>query len=596
MNNLNNGEEVKSPILKSNTVDHSDSSVSGTEDESRLIDTAHDIDELIGMGKRKVLVVEDVELNREILANILSDDYEVITAENGKIGLELLEEHYRDLSIVLLDMYMPVCDGFEFLRRSREDALLASVPVMVTTGSAGAQDEVRCLELGASDFITKPYNARVVLSRIKSIIKLRESDITLASIEYDDSTGLYTGPAFKHYAEKLLKASGSDPVALVVTEIENLSQIEATSGIRYAEEIVRFYAEEFKKLAPGSIAYRNDNQFYFMLKHEGSDPSECIAAAREIEKKSQYSGLNIKYGFYYNVDKTVSITELCDRVRLTVSSIRGTFITNYAVYNNEIAKQQEEKYHIESGFDAAVANEEFVIYLQPKYDVISGRIESAEALVRWKKPDGSMVSPGAFIPVYEEDGLIVRLDEYVFRKVCSMQKARIAAGLPVTRISINLSRMTLINENVSAKYSAIVKEYDIPFDAISIELTESFAMENTKVAKLAEGLVDSGFRLDMDDFGSGYSSMSGLVSLPFSVIKLDKSLTDRIGDRRGEIIIEYAIVIAHKLNMTVVAEGVEEEAQADFLKTVNCDAIQGFYYSRPLPAEDFNKLLEKEDR
>ncbi len=596
MNNLNNGEEVKSPILQSNTVDHSDSSVFGTEDESRLRDTAHDIDELIGMGKRKVLVVEDVELNREILANILSDDYEVITAENGKIGLELLEEHYRDLSIVLLDMYMPVCDGFEFLRRSREDALLASVPVMVTTGSAGAQDEVRCLELGASDFITKPYNARVVLSRIKSIIKLRESDITLASIEYDDSTGLYTGPAFKHYAEKLLKASGSDPVALVVTEIENLSQIEATSGIRYAEEIVRFYAEEFKKLAPGSIAYRKDNQFYFMLKHEGSDPSECIAAAREIEKKSQYSGLNIKYGFYYNVDKTVSITELCDRVRLTVSSIRGTFITNYAVYNNEIAKQQEEKYHIESGFDAAVSNEEFVIYLQPKYDVISGRIESAEALVRWKKPDGSMVSPGAFIPVYEEDGLIVRLDEYVFRKVCSMQKARIAAGLPVTRISINLSRMTLINENVSAKYSAIVKEYDIPFDAISIELTESFAMENTKVAKLAEGLVDSGFRLDMDDFGSGYSSMSGLVSLPFSVIKLDKSLTDRIGDRRGEIIIEYAIVIAHKLNMTVVAEGVEEEAQADFLKTVNCDAIQGFYYSRPLPAEDFNKLLEKEDR
>ncbi len=596
MNNLNNADEAKSPILKSNTVDHSDSSVSGTEDESRLIDTAHDIDELIGMGKRKVLVVEDVELNREILANILSDDYEVITAENGKIGLELLEEHYRDLSIVLLDMYMPVCDGFEFLRRSREDALLASVPVMVTTGSAGAQDEVRCLELGASDFITKPYNARVVLSRIKSIIKLRESDITLASIEYDDSTGLYTGPAFKHYAEKLLKASGSDPVALVVTEIENLSQIEATSGIRYAEEIVRFYAEEFKKLAPGSIAYRKDNQFYFMLKHEGSDPSQCIAAAREIEKKSQYSGLNIKYGFYYNVDKTVSVTELCDRVRLTVSSIRGTFITNYAVYNNEIAKQQEEKYHIESGFDAAVANEEFVIYLQPKYDVISGRIESAEALVRWKKPDGSMVSPGAFIPVYEEDGLIVRLDEYVFRKVCSMQKARIAAGLPVTRISINLSRMTLINENVSAKYSAIVKEYGIPFDAISIELTESFAMENTKVAKLAEGLVDSGFRLDMDDFGSGYSSMSGLVSLPFSVIKLDKSLTDRIGDRRGEIIIEYAIVIAHKLNMTVVAEGVEEEAQADFLKTVNCDAIQGFYYSRPLPAEDFNKLLEKEDR
>ena len=162
------------------------------------------------------------------------------------------------------------------------------------------------------------------------------------------------------------------------------------------------------------------------------------------------------------------------------------------------------------------------------------------------------------------------------------------------RISVNLSRQTLISEDVAEKYSRIVREAGIPFDCISIELTESFAIENSRMSELAEKLVNAGFRLDMDDFGSGYSSMSSFVSLPLSVVKLDKSLIDRIGDKKGEIIIEYTIVIAHKLDMVVVAEGVESAEQLDFLRTVNCDLIQGFYFSPPVSEEKFIDMVTQQ--
>ena len=550
-----------------------------------------------GTGRRKVLIVEDVELNRDILSMILSEEYDVLTAENGEIGLELLAKHYRELSIVLLDMYMPVCDGFEFLRRSRADVLLSSVPVMVTTGSAGTNDEVKCLELGASDFITKPYNSRLVLSRIKSIIRLHESDATLAAIEYDELTGLYTRPAFNHYAEIMINNSGDDVLSMIVAEVENLNRLEINVGEKRCDEIIRYFGSELPKNADKEIiGFRKDNFLYFLLRADECDPLKYMDKAKQIEKASPFANVVMKYGFYFGIDKTAAITELCDRVRLTVESVNGSFLTEYAVYNDNIAKSELERFEMESSFEQAIANKEFVTVLQPKYDVTSERIVAAEALVRWKRSDGSMVSPGAFIPLFEKDGLIIRLDEYIFRHVCEIQKHALELGKALIRISVNLSRQTLISEDVAEKYSRIVREAGIPFDCISIELTESFAIENSRMSELAEKLVNAGFRLDMDDFGSGYSSMSSFVSLPLSVVKLDKSLIDRIGDKRGEIIIEYTIVIAHKLDMIVIAEGVERVEQLEFLRTVNCDLIQGFYFSPPVSEEKFIDMMMKQQK
>ena len=207
-----------------------------------------------------------------------------------------------------------------------------------------------------------------------------------------------------------------------------------------------------------------------------------------------------------------------------------------------------------------------MFYLQPKYNTRTEQIVGAEALVRWKRPDGSIISPGEFIPLYEKNGQVL---------------------FPV---SVNLSRASLYYDGMIERYVKIIEEMGILFGCVPIELTETASLYNEQIKELTEKLVETRFQLHMDDFGSGYSSMTSLNMLPFNVLKLDKSLIDFIDQERGHQVIRHTIALAHGLGMEVLAEGVEEKEQVDILKGMDCDEIQGFYYSRPLPYEEFCKM------
>ena len=248
---------------------------------------------------------------------------------------------------------------------------------------------------------------------------------------------------------------------------------------------------------------------------------------------------------------------------------------------------------MEAAFAGALAGGEFEAWYQPKFDPAADRIVGAEALVRWRKPDGSMVSPGAFIPLFEKDGLVIRLDEYIFRQVCDLQARRLAAGQEILPISVNMSRMALHRADVVAAYRAIVDEYRIPISCVPIEITESSALSSLQIQDLVKRLKDAGFALHMDDFGSGYSSLTSLSMLPFDVIKLDKSLTDTLNTVKGQTIVSHMIDIIHALGMRVVAEGVEDAEQNAYLRSRGCDAIQGYFYSKPLSKEGFRALEQK---
>lgn len=245
---------------------------------------------------------------------------------------------------------------------------------------------------------------------------------------------------------------------------------------------------------------------------------------------------------------------------------------------------------MENEFKSAILNKEFKVYYQPKYDVKTEQIVGAEALVRWQKQDGEIISPGKFIPLFERDGLVVQLDTYVFENVCQFQHYRIQNNLPIVPISVNLSRASIHFSHVVAKYVEIVEQNEIPFDCVPLELTESAALYSQQIATITDQLVKAGFILHMDDFGSGYSSLTSLNELKFSTVKLDKSLIDYINQNRGKKIIQQAIDLGHGLDMKVVAEGVETKYQRDCLEKMRCDEIQGFYYSKPLKEEDFISL------
>lgn len=543
-------------------------------------------------GRRKLLIVEDNELNREILTELLQDDFDILTAENGEIGLKVLAEHYRDISVVLLDVCMPVCDGFEFLERIQGDVLLSSVPVIVTTGSNRLEDEERSLELGAVDFVTKPYNAKIVRERINGVIKLRESAAILSVVEFDDLTGLYTKQAFFHHVKTLIRYRNDQNFTFIVADVKNFKWINSVYGEKTGDNVLVYIGKSLLKyFRKGLVCRYGGDQFACVIYgQEVPDSHTLEEMSREIAALAPIQNLVINYGVYQGVDKSQSMTIICDRAFLALKSIKDNYEGRIAYYDDEMIQKHLRERMLENDFETAVRNREFVVYLQPKYNTRTEQIVGAEALVRWKRPDGSIISPGEFIPLYEKNGQIVKLDEYIFRLVCSIQRDRMKNGQVLFPVSVNLSRASLYYDGMIERYAKIIEEMGIPFGCVPIELTETALLYNEQIKELTEKLVETRFQLHMDDFGSGYSSMTSLNMLPFNVLKLDKSLIDFIDQERGHQVIRHTIALAHGLGMEVLAEGVEEKEQVDILKGMDCDEIQGFYYSRPLPYEEFCKM------
>ena len=544
-------------------------------------------------AKRKILVVEDNELNREILSSFLEEEFEVLIAENGEEGLKILVEHYRELSVILLDICMPVCDGFEFLRRRNTDKILSTIPVIVMTGSNSQDAELQCLDLGAVDFIPKPYNIKIVMGRINSVIKLRESVQMITAVENDELTGVYTRQAFFYHTKKLMKLKPNERFHLVIADIRDFKLINSSYGEKVGDEILCYLAKTYTKMIKtGLVSRYGSDQFVCIAYGECDLSSETMTKLeKEIAGNAPIPNLMIKYGIYENIDKSLPVSVICDRGFMAIRSIRDNYECSVAYYTEKMKQKQMRDRELENRFESALRNGEFVAYFQPKYDVKTEKISGAESLVRWINPDGSMVMPGEFIPLYERDGLIVKLDEYIFRYVCEFQRERMERGQELLPISVNLSRGSIHYSGVVERYMEIIKENGIPFSCVPIELTETATLNRVVIRDFTERLVNAGFALHMDDFGAGYSSLITLSELPFDTMKIDKSLIDGISQQKGRIVVQQGIILGHGLGMKVVAEGVESAEQVELLREMECDDIQGFYYSRPLPKDEFIKKL-----
>lgn len=544
-------------------------------------------------AKRKILVVEDNELNREILSSFLEEKFEVLIAENGEEGLKILVEHYRELSVILLDICMPVCDGFEFLRRRNADRILSTIPVIVMTGSNSQDAELQCLDLGAVDFIPKPYNIKIVMGRINSVIKLRESVQMITAVENDELTGVYTRQAFFYHMKKLLKLKPNERFHLVIADIRDFKLINSSYGEKVGDKILCYLAKTYTEMIKtGLVSRYGSDQFVCMAYGECDLSSETMMKLeKEIAGNAPIPNLMIKYGIYENIDKSLPVSVICDRGFMAIRSIRDNYECSVAYYTEKMKQKQMRDRELENRFETAMSNGEFVAYFQPKYDVKTEKISGAESLVRWINPDGSMVMPGEFIPLYERDGLIVKLDEYIFRYVCEFQRELMEKGQELIPISVNLSRASIHHLGIAERYMEIIKENGIPFSSVPIELTETATLNRVVIRDFTERLVNAGFSIHMDDFGVGYSSLITLSELPFDTMKIDKSLIDGISQQKGRIVVQQGIVLGHGLGMKVVAEGVESAEQVELLREMECDDIQGFYYSRPLPKDEFIKKL-----
>ena len=546
-------------------------------------------------GYRSILVVEDNELNREMLCAMLEDRYNVLQAENGKEGLEVLQENYRDISIIVLDVQMPVMNGYEFLHAVKDDDLLKEIPVIVATGSSDIEEEERCLELGATDFVIKPYKRNIVLKRISNIIRLRESASTLKEVEFDDLTGVFTRQAFFHHAQKVLQDNPDIDFTVAISDIQDFSLVKERYGIKVANDLLLRNVALLRKAQVENYIFGryDDNQFVVMAPSSG----------RYVEIRKERKGrltiplpeegaAVLKFGVKRSIEHDISIKEHCRHALMALDTIKHVYGVNYAMFDDDMQKFYNRRIAIERSMVKALENEEFQIFYQPKHDSRTGELVGAEALVRWTHPEFGFLSPAEFIPVFEQTGFISEVDFYAWKRTCMNQREWQDKGLRIVPISVNCSRSELLQNDFLHKWFKPLKDSALTSQYMHLEVTESLFTEHfDKLSDVLRECQQRGVKIELDDFGTGYSSLSMFQLLPLDIIKFDMSFVKGLDSPRQMRVMAACVRLVHNLGLKSIAEGVETSQQLEKVKKMGIDAVQGYYYSRPLPKAEFERYL-----
>ena len=546
-------------------------------------------------GYRSILVVEDNELNREMLCAMLEDRYNVLQAENGKEGLEVLQENYRDISIIVLDVQMPVMNGYEFLHAVKDDDLLREIPVIVATGSSDIEEEERCLELGATDFVIKPYKKNIVLKRISNIIRLRESASTLKEVEFDDLTGVFTRQAFFHHAQKILQDNPDIDFTLAISDIQDFTLVKERYGMKVANDLLLRNVALLRKAQVENYVFGryDDNQFIVM-----APSSERYAEIRKQRRGRLTIPLPeegvavLKFGVKRSIEHDVSIKEHCRHVLMALDTIKHVYGVKYTMFDENMQKYYDRRIAIERSMVKALENGDFQIFYQPKHDSRTGELVGAEALVRWTHPEFGFLSPAEFIPVFEQTGFISEVDFYAWKRTCMNQREWQDKGLRIVPISVNCSRSELLQNDFLHKWFKPLKDSALSSQYMHLEVTESLFTEHfDKLSEVLRECKQRGVKIELDDFGTGYSSLSMFQLLPLDIIKFDMAFVKGLDSPRQARVMAACVRLVHNLGLKSIAEGVETSQQLEKVKEMGIDAVQGYYYSRPLPKAEFEQYL-----
>ncbi len=452
-------------------------------------------------------------------------------------------------------------------------------------------------------------NGKIIYCRMKVVNFSKGPKFTAFMIAFSDMTKSKTfeverlayvdqvtgGNNYNYFKRKIREISKSG--YFVSMDIHQFKTINQICGVQTGDVVLRGIWETLLKFLKKDDVAARVNADHFIIyapqstKEEVSKGIESLSDGLvQLSKKMRCPRLNSYFGIA-KWEPSKAIEEVYSYTTIAKHNVKSDKNKNYQFYSEEEGQRVIETKNMEDSFSDAIMNDNFKVWYQPKINPVNGKIVGAEALVRWQLDNGDIVPPGKFIPVFEKDGLIRILDEYIFGSVCRFIKNRLALNKIVTPVSVNLSRASICYEGVVEQYAKIVEEMGIDPKYVPIEITESAAASNDAIQEISNDFNKKGFVLCMDDFGTGYSSIALLNLLPFDNIKLDKTLIDGIGDVNGLKLIKHIIALSKDLGLTITAEGVESKEQKDSLVQLNCDNIQGFFYKPPLPEAEFVKLL-----
>ncbi len=404
--------------------------------------------------------------------------------------------------------------------------------------------------------------------------------------------------AVRHFRRNVynLIFSSSKNIAFIQFDIRKFKLINDLYGEKFGDEILNFIIKRLGEYCHEEQFFINLRSDVFMIVTEYGNEEELTELVKHLDERiTNFKNvkLQLSYGIYTVEDKTMELRQMEDRSAMARKAAKNNILTNVVFYKEQFKVSLYNRKFIEENMQSAIAERQFMMYLQPKYSIAKNEIIGAEALVRWRHPERGMIYPNQFIPIIEENGFIKEVDYYIWGEACRFIRRCEEAGIRSCPVSVNVSRVHLQDNECIRMLSEMIDDNHISKELLELEITES--ADDQQISMKALLLKEAGFTLLMDDFGSGYSSLNILLETPFDVIKLDKKFMENMMvSNKGKLILEQVVLMADKLELGLLAEGVETKEQIDLLENIGCDQVQGCYYAKPMPEEEFFTLLKEQ--
>ena len=554
-------------------------------------------------GSKNILIIEDNDINRVQLTEILAQRYALHFTRDGKEAHDVLEELQDGVALVLADFKLMKQESFELIHQMRRMKVYRHTPIVLTSEASPADyaEYEKLEETGAqeeiTDFLMKPFYRSIVLKRVESLILLYETTNIINALEKDALTGAYTKEFFYREVQNYLKENPEESLYMWVSDIEGLKIINEKYGIEMGDAIIRLQEKAREKVEGFLFGGRIEGDKLAALVQERAVPYiEELTQKADMGIEFPISKVVIRNGLYRIRKHTTLMAQgMYDRAILAINRIKDTYGIYLSVYNDVLKKDILAQRQVVENAETALEKRQFVVYYQPKFDLLNGKTGGAEALVRWISPEFGFMNPGVFIPLFEKSGFIRKLDYYVWEEVCREMKEWKESGKPTVPISVNVSRRDFEDENLAEKIIGLVDSYGIEHELFHIEVTESAYSDNPEqITKTVKAFHEAGFVVELDDFGAGYSSMSALSEMDIDILKLDMSIVQKDNPRAEKSVLECSMKLAKMLKFKIVAEGVETNEQVERISSLGGEYIQGFFYSKPIPKDEFERYLMKE--
>ena len=586
----------------------------GTTDNPVSLDQTCNARQKLGqLNNARIMMVDDESITMRVIQTFLKEAgyHEFILVEDSLNAMDEMRKHRPD--ILLLDVLMPNVSGFDILEQLRKEDGFSHLPVIILTSSSDAETKLRALDLGATDFLSKPVDPSELALRVRNTLAAKAYQDQLAY--YDPLTNLPNGQLFQDRVRWAISRATRDnsKFALLHVAFDDFKRVTNTFGPKIGDDVLKQLARRLSDKVREADALSRDStkggepidvfrignaDFTVLLPSVRAVADAGMIAARIFDTMRQpldahgtdvYLTASIGVaGFPDDAEDAGTLFKLAMGASSQAIAQGGGQLQFYSTVMNE---RSVRRIRMEADLRRALTNNEFKLLFQPKVDVANGNIVGAEALIRWHDPINGIVSPVEFIPVAEDTGLILPIGEWVLREACNQMARWRSQGIDL-KMSVNISARQFFEADLVTLVSSVLEEFTIEPSQLVLEMTESILVDEVDTAlDLLAQLRTIGVQISIDDFGTGYSSLSYLKLFRADEVKIDRAfIMDISKSREDQALVNAITYLGHKMGFRVCAEGVEDINQRNFLRRIKCDEYQGYYFSKPVTAIEFSSL------